>query len=188
MPEIIVMDNERSFNSAAIIFMLENQYNVKIFKIPPYASSVNGQIERFHSTLTEIMRCLKSENAHNSFSELLHRALYEYNNSIHSTILRKPVEAFFGRRIFTVPHELEKDRLEIIDRLKQKQVQDIEFHNKKKLPQKDYEIGQKIYVKVNKRLGTKLSKNYSEEIVKENRTTTILTESGRVVHKNNIRN
>lgn len=188
MPEIVVMDNEKSFNSAAIVFMLENQYNVKIFKIPPYASSVNGQIERFHSTLTEIMKCLKSESAHNSFSELLHRSLYEYNNSIHSTTLRKPVEAFFGRRIFTVPHELEKDRLEIIQRIKQKQEKDTEFHNKAKSPQKDYEIGQKIYVKVNKRLGTKLSKNYSEEIVKENRTTTILTESGRIVHKNNIRN
>lgn len=83
MPEIVVIDNEKSFNSNSIIFMLENQYNIKIFKIPPYSSSVNGQIERFHSTLSELMRCLKTENVHNNFSELLHRSIYEYNNSIH---------------------------------------------------------------------------------------------------------
>lgn len=110
-PEIVVIDNEKSFNSTAIIFMLENQYNIKIFKIPPYASTVNGQIERFHSTLTEIMRCLKTENVHSTFSELLDRSLYEYNNTIHSTILRKPVEAFFGRRNFSDPQELLKDRI-----------------------------------------------------------------------------
>lgn len=168
--------------------MLENQYNIKIFKIPPYASTVNGQIERFHSTLTEIMRCLKTENVHSTFSELLDRSLYEYNNTIHSTILRKPVEAFFGRRNFSDPQELLKDRVEIIERLKGKQAQDLEFHNKQKLPAKEYKIGERIFVKVNKRLGTKLSKSYQEEIVKENRRTTVLTETGRTVHKNNIRN
>lgn len=188
MPEIVVMDNEKSLNSMAITFMLENQYNVKIFKIPPYASSVNGQIERFHSTLTEVMRCLKAENFHNSFSELLHKSVYEYNNSVHSTTLRKPVDAFLGRHKSDGPENLEKERLEIIDRIKKKQAKDIDFHNRTKLPPKDYEAGQKVYVKINKRLGTKLSRNYTEEIVKENRKTTILTESGRVVHKNNIRN
>lgn len=64
------------------------------------------------------------------------------------------MEAFFGKRIFTDSQKLEKDRLEIIERLKKKQLQDLEFHNKKKTHRKDYEIGQKIYVKVNKRLGT----------------------------------
>ena len=95
MPEIIFIDNEKSFNSASIIFMLENQYNIKICKIPPYSSSVNGQIERFHSTLSEVMRCLKAENSHTTFPELLYKAVYEYNNSIHSTTKKKPIEAFF---------------------------------------------------------------------------------------------
>lgn len=188
MPEIVVMDNERSFNSSAIVFMLENQYNVKIFKVPPYASYVNGQIERFHSTLTEIMRCIKAENSPDSFSELLHKSLFEYNNSIHSTTARKPVEAFFGRRVFTAPQELEREKMEIVEKLKQKQASDMRVHNKNRTNHKDYEPGDKVFVKVNKRLGTKLSKSYAEEIVKENKNSTITTESGRIVHKNNIRN
>lgn len=132
MPEIVITDNEKSFNSNAIIFMLENQYNVKVFKIPPYSSSVNGQIERFHSTLSEIMRCLTAENIHKTFSELLHRSLFEYNNSVHSTINRKPVEAFFGRRVGTNPEDTEREREEVIQRLKAKQVEDRNYHNRKK--------------------------------------------------------
>ena len=56
--------------------MLENQYCIKLFKIPPYSSSVNGQIERFHSTLSEVMRCLKAEKSHTTFPELLYKAIY----------------------------------------------------------------------------------------------------------------
>lgn len=33
----------------------------EIFKAPPYKSSVNEQVERFQSTLAEIMRCLKKK-------------------------------------------------------------------------------------------------------------------------------
>lgn len=188
MPETIVMDNEKSFNSVAVIFMLENQYNIKVFKIPPYSSSVNGQIERFHSTLAEIMRCLKTQNSHRTFSELLHRAIYEYNNSIHTTIRRKPIEAFFLGRVTTNPQDIEDLKLEIIKRIGEKQLEDMSYHNKRKTLPKTYESGQIIYVKENKRLGTKLNKTYRQETVKENRNTTVITESGRTVHKNNIRN
>lgn len=107
MPEIVVMDNEKSFNSNAIIFMLENLFNVKVFRIPPYASTVNGQIERFHSTLSEIMRCIKSEGTQGNLSELLDKSVYEYNNTIHSTIGRKPFEAFFGKKFFGKKREPE---------------------------------------------------------------------------------
>lgn len=117
MTEIVVIDNENSFNSNALMFMLENQYNVKVFRIPPYSSSVNGQIERFHSTLSEIMRCLQTANVHNTFSDLLHRAIFEYNNLIHSTINRKPVEAFFGRKIGRDSDDNKREREEIIQKL-----------------------------------------------------------------------
>ncbi|GBO99878.1 Retrovirus-related Pol polyprotein from transposon gypsy [Eumeta japonica] len=70
-PERVVIDNEKSLGSAPIKHMLENQFGIKIFKAPPYISTVNGQIERFHSTLSEIMRCVKAEKIHNSFKELL---------------------------------------------------------------------------------------------------------------------
>lgn len=90
-PENVVIDNEKSLNSASVTFMLENQLGIKIYKTPPYTSSINGQVERFHSTLTEIMRCTNAENVHNSFEDLLTNCLNKYNNSVHSTINRKPI-------------------------------------------------------------------------------------------------
>lgn len=188
MPQMVVMDNEKSFSSASIIFMLENQFRIKIFKIPPYSSSANGQIERFHSTLSELMRCLKAEKTHCTFPEILHMAVLEYNNSIHSTIKGKPFDAFFLGRVTTEPQELEEIRLNITKRLTEKQIEDIGHHNKKKTNPKTYEPGQTIFVKENRRLGSKLSKAYKKEIVKENKNTTVITESGKTVHKNNIRN
>ena len=71
IPKVIIFDSEKSFNYILITLMLTNQFNVEIHKIPPYKSCSNGQVERFHSTLTEIIRCLKSENTHESFVELL---------------------------------------------------------------------------------------------------------------------
>lgn len=156
--------------------MLENQYNVKVFKIPPYFS--------FNSA----MRSLKTENIHKTFSELLHRSVYEYNNSAHSITQSKPVETFFGKRISTDPQYLDRVRAEIVKWLTEKQLEDIEYHNKRKTPPKTYEPGQTIFVKENKRLGTKLSKTCRQETVKYKTNPMVITESGKTVHKNNTRN
>lgn len=188
VPRMVVVDNEKSLNSDSILFMLEDQLNIKVFKTPPYKSTVNGQVERFHSTLSEIMRCLKTEKTHRTFEELLDRAVYEYNCTIHSTTGKKPIELFFGRRVSTSPEQYENARKENIEAIVKKQAKDIENHNKKRKPFKDYIPGQKIYVKINKRLGSKLSPRYKEEIVKENNKSTVLTESNRTVHKDHIKN
>lgn len=188
IPETVVIDNEKSLNAATIRFMLENQFKINIYKVPPYASTANGQIERFHSTLTEIMRCLKAEKAYSSFEELLERSLYEYNHSIHSTTSRKPVEIFFNRKVRAYPDLYKNEQQQIITRLKEKQQLDLQYHNQsRKVPIK-YEVGQKIFVKENKRLGTKLSPRYKQEIVKSDENSKVITESGRIVSKNNIKN
>ena len=54
-PKQIVVDNKKSLAAASIKFMLRDQYGIEIYKEPPYVSTANGQIERFHSTLNEIM-------------------------------------------------------------------------------------------------------------------------------------
>jgi len=46
----IYCDNEASFNSATITSFLKNQYNIDIVNAH---SSSHGQVERFHSTLTD---------------------------------------------------------------------------------------------------------------------------------------
>ncbi len=117
IPETLVMDNEKSFNSESIKFMIENEIGIKIFSTAPYTSCSNGQIERFHSTLRKIMRCLQTEKIHRSFHELLDRSVNEYNLSIHTVTGKKPIEAFFGRRVSSNPELLAKDREETIKKL-----------------------------------------------------------------------
>lgn len=188
VPKNVVMDNEPSLNSPSILFMMKDDLKINIFTTPSYRSEPNGQIERFHSTLGEIMRCLKEEGTCRDFDELLEKSVNEYNHSIHTTTNRKPVDLFFGRTVDFSPQDYETTRLTNVERLKRKQEKDLAYHNKNKKPAKEYVPGQLVYVKTNKRLGTKLSNRFKEEVVKENRGTTIVTESGRVIHKSHIRN
>lgn len=187
VPKLIVFDNEKSFNSASICFLLQDQLGIEIYKTPPYSSSVNGQVERFHSTLSEIMRCLKTDQTHRTFEELLDRSVYEYNFSIHSTTKKRPIEVFFGRTVSTDPEAYEKSKQSNIERLKEKQAQDLKYHNKNRDRIKTYNPGDIIYVKINKRLGSKLSPRFKKEVVKENKTSTVITESGKIIHKDNIK-
>lgn len=188
VPKQVIFDNEKSFHSATIYFMLKDQLGIEIFTTPPYSSSVNGQVERFHSTLSEIMRCLKATRHRMTFDQLLDCAVYEYNYSIHSVTNKRPIETFFGRIVSTNPDQYEAARQENIEKLRIKQHKDVENHNKSRQEVKEYSPGETIYVKINRRLGTKLSPRFKKETVKENRSTTILTKSGKIIHKNNIRN
>lgn len=160
VPKMVIYDNEKTFSSASICFMLQDQLGIEIYKTPPYTSAVNGQVERFHSTLSEIMRCLRTDRIHRSFLELLDRAVYEYNYSIHSTTKKRPIEAFFGRTVSTDPEQYEKARQEISGQIAEKQKTDLEYHNKNRHKIKTYSPGETIFVKINKRLGTKLSPRY----------------------------
>jgi len=92
----VVIDNEKSLNSNSITFMMKDQQGILVYTAPPYKCSVNGQIERFHSTLSEIMICLKSDGIYNTFQETIDRAIYEYNFSIHSVTNKKPLKYFLG--------------------------------------------------------------------------------------------
>lgn len=188
VPKTVVIDNERALNSASILFMMKDELNIDVFTTPPYRSEANGQVERFHSTLVEIIRCIKAEGVCRDVDELLEKAVNEYNHSVHSTIDRKPVEVFFRRTVDFSPDSYDRTRHTNIEKLRGKQAKDLKHHNKGKTEPIQYLPGQTVFVKINKRLGTKLSERYKEEIVKENRNSTILTESGRVVHKHHIRN
>jgi hypothetical protein len=187
IPECVVIDNEKSLNSAAIRGMMEDQLKIKIFVTPPYKSEVNGQVERFHSTLTEIMRCLKAEGACDDFESLLQRAVNEYNHTIHSVTRKKPIELFLGRIPNITPEAMEEIRRENVKNLKNQQAKDLDYHNRNRKPIKSYNVGEAIYVKHNKRLGSKLTFRYKKEIVREDRNTTVLTNSGKIIHKSNIK-
>lgn len=82
--KIIYCDNEAAFNSETVTSLLKNNYNINVENAPPLHSSSNGQVERFHSTLSEIARWLKMDKKINETVELILRATGEYNKTIHS--------------------------------------------------------------------------------------------------------
>lgn len=173
----VVCDNEKAFCSETIKTLLKNQFNAKLFTIPPAHSISNGQIERFHSTLTEISRCTKLESAISDTIELIAIATAKYNRSIHSVTNKKPIEIFSSLS----PEE----RLEIRKRLEKAQQQELRFHNKKRT-HRHFEAGDKVFVKTNKRIGNKFRKLYLEKVVEEDLGNVLIID-GREVHKDNIR-
>jgi len=100
---------------------------------------------------------------------------------------KRPLEIVFGRNITFDPEQYEKSMQNNIENLKKKQRIDLENHNKRRKSIKTYFPGHEIFVKLNKRLGPKLSPRFKTEIVKENKSKTIITDAGRVVHKSKIK-
>lgn len=187
IPESIIIDNEKSFNSVSTNHMIENEFGIEIYRTPPYKSSSNGQVERFHSTLQELMRCLKTQKAHRTFEELIEKSVKEYNLTVHSITGKKPVEVFYGRTVTTDPKQLEEFRKETMRKLEEKQARDLTYHNQKRTALRTYSEGDVIYVRINKRQGTKLTPKYKKEIVCKDKNSTVTTKSGRTVHKSLIK-
>lgn len=52
---------------------------MEIYSAPRYKNTVNGQIQGFHLTLSEIMKFFKKKPAHRDFKELLDIVKCEYN-------------------------------------------------------------------------------------------------------------
>lgn len=96
-PEMIVIDNEPSLKSSIIRSKLED-LNIRVYETLTGRSEVNGQIERLHSTLIEIYRCLKTDGNKDKVQTRLRLCIDKYNNSIHSVIGMTPFEALFGRK------------------------------------------------------------------------------------------
>ena len=95
-PRILVTDNERGFISPIVMDVIQ-QLGVKVYLTPVGRSEVNGQVERFHSTLLEIYRCLKAEHEGLGVKELIMLTTDRYNNTVHSVTNKKPVDIFFNR-------------------------------------------------------------------------------------------
>jgi len=91
--KVIYCDNEPSLKSNTITAMLDNHFGVSITNAPPLHSVSNGQVERFHSTLLELARCLKIDKGMSDTVEIILLATTKYNKSIHSVIDKRPVDA-----------------------------------------------------------------------------------------------
>lgn len=120
--KIMVCDNEPSLKSETIKNYIKNVHGISQHEVPPYHSKSNGQVERFHSTLTEIARCIRNEGVSNDVVELILLATIKYNNSIHSVTDHKPINVIYGK---------ETSNKDIEERLRKKQTRDLTFHNRK---------------------------------------------------------
>ncbi|KAH8265713.1 hypothetical protein KR038_010730 [Drosophila bunnanda] len=164
--KVIYCDNEPSLNSHTILTMLENHFGVSVSNAPPLHSASNGQVERFHSTLVELARCLKIDKGISDTVELILLATARYNKSIHSVIDKRPADVV-------------QDKIRIAqDKLRSRE--------NASRQNRVFEVGEKVLVKSNRRLGNKLSPLWEEKVVKADMGTTVLIK-GRVVHKDNLR-
>lgn len=86
----IITDNEAIFisNATKIIYQ---KYKITHVTTPVQHSTSNGQVERTHSTLIELIRCLKTQNS-SSATEQIYNATKAYNETIHSVTRKRPID------------------------------------------------------------------------------------------------
>lgn len=190
VPKILVTDNERSFLSPILLNFIK-MLGIKHYQTPVYRSEVNGQVERFHSTILEIYRCLKVEYKGLRLKELLNIAVDRYNNTIHSVTKKKPSDIFFNRcqrinyqNILDFRTRVNKELKGEIER-KQK-INNLRF-NKKKVEPKTYKEGDIVYTAC-KGIRAKNKPLFRRETVAKDNKVTIVTACGRRVHKTHVKN
>lgn len=173
----IVSDNERAFGSNTIKTLLRDLFNIKQYFIPTLHSESNGQVERLHSTLLEISRCIKEQQQITETIDLVLLATYKYNKTIHSTTNEKPIDILqyhHPEKINQTKTNLENSQQKMLNRLN------------KNLKTKTYHSGEKVFLRTNKRLGNKFNKIFIEKVVEKDLGTTVLID-GKPIHKSNLR-
>jgi len=108
LAKTLMMDNEPSFSSTQFKSFAQ-RCGINLYFADPRHSTSNGQIERAHSTLTEIARCIKDELNLVDYSEVIIRAAQKYNMTIHSITNQRPYDKYIVYNKIerdTIPHLL----------------------------------------------------------------------------------
>ena len=122
-PNKIILDNEGGFRSPLFTDFLEKQ-NIEYHFTTPNRHTGNSDVERLHGTLNEQIRILKireQENDINFNIDLPIQALSAYNNLIHSTTGKKPIDLHFSNRV---------DTKEINERMDNKKQKTLDYINR----------------------------------------------------------
>ncbi len=88
-------DNEPSFTS--VQFKSFAQRCLTLHFADHGQSTSIGQVDRAHSTLTELARCIKKEFNLTDYSEIIIRAAKEFIQSVHSTTNQKPFDVLYNK-------------------------------------------------------------------------------------------
>lgn len=194
IPNSLVMDNERAFQSPVIRGKLLD-LNITVYLTPNSKSEVNGPVERFHSTILEIYRIQKQLTPHLPSRNIIHIVVEKYNNTIHSSTLKTPKEILFGNQRDsnrqTDPNQLELIRQktydEVIVRLKEAQFKQLAKINKNRQSAPVLETGQQVYVK-DKIIKPKHKNLFKKAYVQTSNEVTFRNEENSKLHKSNVKN
>lgn len=183
IPAMIVMDNEKSLTSDVVEQQIKN-LGINIFKTPVHHSETNGQIERAHSTIREIIRCSRNTSPNLSLNDKILLAVHKYNNTIHSVTKDTPKNIYTGVNIdnLLLP-DFAQQKQENLDRI-------IKMYEKKNTNitdpmYYDYEPGSYAFEKNNSVY--KRDPRYKKIKIRENHKTHVIDEHGRKIHKANLR-
>ncbi len=173
--KVIMTDSEPSFTSVQFKSFAQRCGLTLHFADPRHSTS-NGQVERAHSTLTELARCIKEEFNLTDYSEIIIRAAKEFNQSIHSTTNQKPFDILYNK----IDHEN-------ISRILKNTLEKMLVTHNEGRKEREYHIGQVVYEKKHGERN-KLKTRYKKQVVKENLPNkVIINNRNRTIHKDNIK-
>lgn len=72
------------------------KYGIRKIETPVYRSTSNGQVERAHSTISELSRIFKIQNE-TTIAQEIYKTTRELNNTIHTVTGQKPVDVLFNK-------------------------------------------------------------------------------------------
>lgn len=186
-PETIVSDQEPSFTSLDFIGFLSD-LDISIHHASN--SQANGIVERFHSTLIELYRTLRTKYPNKPITDTMNIITDIYNNTIHSVTKKKPRDLVFNCSTSTNLEEIQKaaENLQSAAKIqlqKTKQKYEDKFTNKQEPP--EVIPNETKYVKVTQRQ-TKDQDPFKTVKVKENSTMTFKDTNNVKIHKNRLKN
>lgn len=192
-PNLIISDNEPAMRSIEIRTLLEN-LNIQIHFVPPNHSISNGTVERFHSTLGEIFRCIKPDYPDLNDKEIFRIACTSYNNTVHTTTKLKPREVFYGIRdgeerpldMIRILENRNKFFDEVIKQSDKTKSKNLEYHNETREDPPTVPTEGTVYNKV-QGVRNKGRERYLPVTVVQDNGRTFTDHTGREIHKENIR-
>lgn len=170
--QTLVTDKEAVFvsNSSRVVY---RKYKIMHIMTPIQHSTSNGEVERTHSTLIELIRCLSTQNNSNSTEEIFN-AVKAYNETIHSVINERPIDVKQNPNGYPdIPNKI------LIHKYLMLQTRNKHRKNR------SFQINEIIYVKSNRR--RKYASAYTKHVVKEDFGDSVLTTKNKIYHKDSIR-
>lgn len=192
-PSMIVSDNEPAIKSIEVRGLLSD-LNIQQYFTPSNHSQMNGIVERFHSTITEIFNSNKHKFAALPNKEIFQIACTLYNNSIHTATGLKSLEIFYGIKIGEErPLNLSKliqlrDKLYDEAGLKLKKTQDQQnmYHNNNREKPPTLQRSEMVYNKI-QGIKSKTKDRFQQIVVRKNRRRTYKDTNNRKLHKEKLR-